>query len=259
VKPTCFNKFPAPWRCGASGPKLSWSLTVANKPFVVALEVPRVKLHLEDIVPIARKLADRLMVASIRASGCKIACKRKCDACCHYLVPLSAPEAMELWHNMCQLPDEKRKGFLEACVSASRKVLDNHDSMPQSLSELSKWYSALHLPCPLLLHRLCGVYSFRPISCREHVVAAGNRCRIDGISAKGLIRPPYRVGEALAQLSAEFQPSWPKAIMLPLGPAWATEASAAPRRRFPAEELLDRLFEALQAQREQQVAKTACA
>lgn len=221
-------------------------------------EAPRGPARLADMVPLAQKLGsemNRLLLGKLQSEGNTVPCRKGCQACCRYLVPISAPEALRLWEQLSVMPPSQRRRLLSSCVAASRRVLDagplpaadRPANAPTAASQLSRWYSSLHLDCPFLRRGACEIYSNRPLACREHFATGASRqCLAGQLDHQAPIAPPFSVAEALSQLAVEFEPAWPAAIILPLAPAWVQ--NAGPQQSFPAPVLLGRLLEILQRQ-----------
>ena len=67
---------------------------------------------LADIVPLARTISRKITdiaVEKIQTEGGRIPCCKGCSACCHYLVPLSVPEAFRLREDILSRPASQRR------------------------------------------------------------------------------------------------------------------------------------------------------
>ena len=250
-------------RSRRGGEILPLHLNVPGHPLRVLIQAGGEPITLADLVPVAREIADllvRIATKQRRQDGDCISCRKGCTACCRYLVPVSAPEAVCLWNKIRSMPEETRRRLLEPCIHTARTVLSAHQaargdapSPPNTtLYQLGRWYAGLELPCPFLDKKVCAIYGLRPIVCQEHIATSPVRYCGGFQPAEGaLAPPPLRMSEALAQLSAELQPDWPKAILLPLSLAWANDRTEAQDRAFPPRMLFARLGEILHQQQRQ--------
>jgi Fe-S-cluster containining protein len=231
-------------------------LDLLGRPFHARLPASPFSARLPDLVPTAIRLSSALIEAAmgqLALRGALPSCRKGCRACCRFLVPVSGAEAMWMWERMATLPDPARTRLLGAHAEAGRRLLQ---ALPpaatgdgaRDIREISRWYERLGLDCPFLEGGACAVYSGRPLACREFFAycAPGPGGRSQAGSA---IRLPVSVASALAEMTAEFEPRWPRAVLLPLALAWAADASRRPRpRRWPGRLLALRLADILRRQ-----------
>ncbi|MFP3937130.1 MAG: YkgJ family cysteine cluster protein [Phycisphaerae bacterium] len=212
----------------------------------VRLFAPAGEATICDVIPAARALADeqtRMLRRSIGASGDHVPCRPGCSACCRYLVPVSAPEAVRLTDELEILPLRRRKAFQLAFARAARRI--NSAGPPpvsHGLAAVSRWYANMHLDCPLLRDELCSIYPLRPLACREFLVTSrADLCALSDPAEGRSVSAPVSIAEAIAQLWAEVDGSAVDSVLLPVAPAWALRNGGGLRRTFPAAELAERL------------------
>lgn len=186
-----------------------------------------------------------------------MACRAGCDACCRYLVSLSVPEAFRIREEVFALPAEKRRMVLDGFITASQTVLNARGpvtSRPAEsaeaplertdlLQELSDWYAALSLDCPMLDGSSCGMYDRRPLVCREHLVThAPSQCADrDATDTGHAVTLSMSLAEVLAQWSAELEGTDPQAVILPLTLLWTQDNRRRGEQTWPAIHLVERL------------------
>lgn len=204
----------------------------------------------------AQEICDRLTSARAREVGDQgrcISCRKGCDACCYYVVPVSQPEAANLWRAVCLLPDDKRARALQRFDTAARAILAPGDTTARqhagevlrrgTLDQISKWYRGLNLPCPLLEDGACMIYADRPLACREYAVTSLPALCGTACATVDRIYPDVSVAESLQQLSAQAE-GRDESILLPLLALWAQDQKdPAENHRFPATVLHKRLME----------------
>jgi len=230
----------------------------------VGMAVANRSARLSEIVPAVRAISNRVMQSvseSLAAAGTPVSCRKRCPACCRYLVPLSAPEAFRISEEVTAMPLRHRGRIVERYVRAAQTVLRAGpprlaDSLhPQvgfddTLSRVSRWYAGLELECPFLVRRICAIYAARPLACREHVVTHDPALCADPqhAPAEGQVSPPVSLTCALSRLAAEVENTEPEAIMLPLAMMWAQDHRQRAERTYPAVELFERLVDILRRQ-----------
>lgn len=212
---------------------------------------------LGDLVPLARTLATRIGCDAVkRASGAgvKVPCRKGCGACCRYLIPLSAPEALRMGREIGSLSGDCEASTARALTAAAGRILEGWSESPFSQSDpdardiesVGRWYASLNLDCPFLREGLCTIYEKRPIACREHAVL-GDAGHCEGFSpGRGnRLEIPVRVLDALARLSAEMEQTETQAVMLPLAPFWYAENRHRELQTWPGVELVSRFLDCL--------------
>jgi Fe-S-cluster containining protein len=213
---------------------------------------------LADLVAPARELCDRVVDAMSDFWGCQgrhAACHKSCAACCRFLVPVSAPEALQMDRELGALPPARRSRVLQDVLASAKTILGRVEpalGRPEApaLEELSQWQKRLDVPCPLLRTDICSVYSRRPLACREHVtlVAAGLPHPVCGDESVQPARMPLSVASALGDLAADLDPAIPRAIFLAFWPLWVDQNRRLLNQTYPTADLLERLANLLQRQ-----------
>ena len=86
-------------------------------------------------------------------------CVKACDACCHYLLMASIPEAVYALR-----------------YAGKMKIEYNFDVISNQINRIfepdqttAKWFND-QIPCPFLKDRACSIYPARPLTCRTHWV-----------------------------------------------------------------------------------------
>jgi Fe-S-cluster containining protein len=206
--------------------------------------------RLADLVPPARDLADRVMrrlMEHAAAAGLHVPCRRGCFACCRYIVPVSAPEAMALADAIDSLPAPQRAAQEARFHAAARAVLSAFPRLDGSstVADLSDWHWSLGLDCPLLNKGKCAAYAERPLSCREHYVTGSPAaCREKGSDQRaGLL--PISLAEALCAASAAIEGTGPQSVLLPLSLEWARSETRRRHRTYPAADVAEALARAI--------------
>jgi len=208
-----------------------------------------------DFVPLAQSLCDKIisvMLSEAQNLGWKVPCKKGCGFCCKNLVPLSAPEALWLSEEICELPKSEQKVLQRSIEFARRKLLSvtpPEFAEPNLQQEISDWYAGLNLTCPFLVDNSCAIYKFRPLACREHIVTGKSGC---DQSHNQVVQPPVSILEAVSQLCAQFGESQTNTIMLPVSLAWVHSVKDQKVGTYYMSQLLGKLIEIM----EQQAVKT---
>lgn len=212
--------------------------------------------QLSQLVPLARSISDGVVGAacdSSRRGGQDVSCRKGCSSCCHYLVPVSGPEAFALLDDIQSLDAGRRDRIVGSFVRAAQRVLEAEQPRLEpgegetAAGLLGQWYARLGQPCPLLEGAVegqtCSLYSHRPLACREHMVtSAPELCGGFQPGAGRIRRPGASMVQALGQLAAELENTDVEAILLPLAPAWALSNLDRAQRTWPAPYLVRRLL-----------------
>ena len=222
------------------------------------------RAKLSDIVPIARTLCDKITNVVVRrtlSEKCRIPCGKGCSACCsRYLVPLSVPEALRLKEEIDKAPAYRRESMLRTCLRDACIILSHRPPEPLTsqideasplesvdLNFVSNWYSNFKLACPFLDNHVCSIYEQRPLACREHYITGSAR------ACKGLrgdaevLDMPLQLPNVLGQLASELEGTDVEAVILPLAPVWCEENSERAKRSWPAEVMVKRFVEIVEA------------
>ncbi|MHC4665855.1 MAG: YkgJ family cysteine cluster protein [Planctomycetota bacterium] len=214
---------------------------------------------LADIVPLARTVCKKITDVVIEKARQKkdfIPCRPGCAACCHYLVPLSVPEAFKLAEEALAAPESRRMLMQRLWLLAARRILRQEPphvptgSAPKQSVEdkaeqnaISDWYRNLKLTCPFLSGRMCSIYEMRPLACREYFVTGSEKGCATGCGIAEKIQIPVRTAEVLAQLAAELEGTGVEAVMLPLVLVWHADNLDRAKHTWPAIEMVGRFVE----------------
>ncbi len=217
----------------------------------VTLLVESARAPLDCIVPAARELASFLAcrrIAQQFGTGNPVSCRKGCDACCSYLVPLSAPEAYRLGRELAGMPMPQRVRRRVALAAAMNRILQSPPPPADGLSPeaLSRWQASLEMPCPLLRDHLCIAYDQRPLACREHMVTSDPAGCGDPKSPADERVPLPSVLEALARLAAELEGGEFQAVVLPLALRHAETHAERAAKLYPTTHLAQRFLAILE-------------
>jgi len=217
---------------------------------------------LGDLVPLARTLATRIGTDAVRlagSAGATVPCRKGCAACCRYLVPLSAPEALCMGREIGSLSGGCDATTAQALTAAAGRILEGWSESPFSQSaaddsgsdacdieSIGRWYAALGMDCPFLREGLCAIYKKRPIACREHaVLGTAEHCEGFSHGCGNRLEMPVKVLDALAQVAAEMEQTETQAVMMPLVAFWYVENRHREFRTWPGPELVSRFLDCL--------------
>lgn len=232
-------------------------LDVGGEPLSFRITVGADKLSLPDMVPAARVIAGQVSKAAtegVYREGGHIACRPGCCACCHYLVPLSVPEALMLMQELGSAPEFRRRSAQRLWLLGARRILRNRPPTElldgetggatdngANLSALSNWYRSLKQACPFLRDGLCTIYEMRPLACREYLVRGSYRACRDGHDSGKVVEIPVRTTEVLGRLAADLEGTSVEAVMLPLVSVWYQANRQRAEQTWAATEMVERL------------------
>ncbi len=208
------------------------------------LSVAAERVSLADMVPAARELADRFAeIASDHAASCgqKVSCRKGCTACCNYLLPLSAPEAMQLAGDIASLSPQQREDLLKRFDRVCGTIFAAARPKASTAEALGEWYAGLHASCPFLVDGLCSIYRQRPLACREWMVSSSPADCEGHQPGKGAPVPVISMTEAMGRIAAELEGGEIDAVILPLALDWASENRARAEKTYPARTVLNRM------------------
>jgi Fe-S-cluster containining protein len=214
---------------------------------------------LADIVPVARALCEKITttVTKIlsRQDG-RIPCHPGCSACCHYLVPLSVPEALRLMEEFTTMAPFLQSLMQRSWLLTASRILSKrpppsvvgpttHGSPDHGidLNAVSDWHRSFKQACPFLRTGLCTIYEIRPLACREYFVKGSHKACADPTATPEKIETPLRTIEILGRLAGELERSSVEAVMLPLVLVWHTNNLQRARRTWPAQLMVERFVE----------------
>jgi Fe-S-cluster containining protein len=162
-----------------------FSLPVGGGTLHASAQVPAGRTTLTELLPILHNLESAVserVAEEAKAAGHPISCRASCSACCRQVVPVSAFEAEALIRWIASLPEkyqaEVERRFQKA-LSALRdagvidKLLDSRwMTDEQFATQATIDYFKAHVACPFLENENCGIYSIRPLACREYFVTS---------------------------------------------------------------------------------------
>jgi Fe-S-cluster containining protein len=258
-----------------SGKKvIGLDLDILGEALNFRIGVGKDRARLADIVPLARILCDRITDVVVRkkcGEGNHIPCRKGCSACCsRYLVPLSVPEALRLNEEIEAEPAYQRESILRACLRAARLILKQKPPKTLTLQIeqvyavksvdlylVSNWYTSLKLACPFLYNQTCSIYSQRPLSCREYFLTGSATVCEGRHDVAEVLDMPVHLPNVLGQLASELEGTGVEAIILPLVPVWCEENSERTKRSWPAEIMVKRFVDIVEATAEKNLAAVA--
>jgi len=237
-----------PFSIDLCGRRLTFELACSDAPATLA-----------DMVGPCRVMSDRLCLAAIQvlgAEGTHVSCHRGCSHCCHYLVPLSAPEAFHIASEIRLMPESDRIPLLARNAEAIRRLAAG--GLPpnagksggpycgQSLRDLSEWYCGLNLACPFLAEGQCTIYANRPLACREHwVTGLPSHCRPGTPEQAAVVALPVRFSEVLMEVAACME-GLEQSVLLPLAMPFAEENVPRVHRAWPGDLLVETFVRVVQ-------------
>jgi Fe-S-cluster containining protein len=170
---------------GSTTVRTAFSLPVGRGVLNASAQLPAGHTTLTELLPIVHNLESAIVgrvTQEAQAAGSQISCRAGCAACCRQLVPLSLFEAEALMAWMRALPEERRaelEGRFDRALSALRdagvieKVLDPQWAMEEGYAkDVAVAYFSARVACPFLENENCGIYSIRPLACREYMVTS---------------------------------------------------------------------------------------
>ena len=213
--------------------------------------VPVGPTRVDDLLPLARSISDRIVLETckaVEATGARVSCKKGCGACCRTLVAVSEIEARRIRDLIDQLPEPRRSEIRTRFAEAARRLaqaglletLRHPERMTgQEYDDIMTPYFQLGIPCPFLEHESCSIYAERPITCREFLVTspAENCAKVDS-GGVVRVRLPLPVFNAVARWNVpapgHVNERW---VPLTLAPQWAEDHPEEPPLR-PGTDLL---------------------
>ncbi len=201
------------------------------------LTVPAGPTTLKELLPLAQKMSDAVVDATVRVvenNGAKISCCKGCGACCRQLVPISDVEARRIAELVQALPEPRRSQVLARFTDALQRL--SEAGLLEKLNHQERWFSEgyvalgleyfrLGIPCPFLEDESCSIHPDRPVTCREFLVTSpAENCRNPTQETVKSVHLPMRVAPALALFSTlEVAPQFVRWVPLVLALEWAAE------------------------------------
>ncbi len=214
-------------------------------------------VSLSELVPMANQLSQVIVdtiCRRIEEGDGRITCRKGCDACCSYLVPISPAEAYHIRDELYKLPAADQRTLFRSCQHSARQLIEHklpgnvfspRQDQEDRLTLLSDWYKALKLPCPFLVHHSCCIYEFRPLACREYLVTSHpSKCRPESRERSRQVLMSLRIAEVLAE-TCRILEECESSVLLPLLPAFLQNNVQRSWTLFPAETVVSTFLEVL--------------
>ena len=225
-------------------------LNVAGELVPVRIGVRNGPAKLADIAPMARGLSSKIADAGLKYFERKdktISCRKRCVACCHYIVALSAPDVFCLVEEVLVMLPEQRKKVIESFSNANKWFKQQQHAGNSQRTGILPWYRSLRYPCPFLHNNQCTIYENRLIVCREWmVIGTGQQCR-DGSKVRRVL-PSVHIGDILNQLVGRLEDNPPEDVILLTVFEWYSHNVRRSSRTWPAKLLVEQFLEILKNQ-----------
>ena len=220
-----------------------------------------------ELLPPAREISEGITAIAIERAigeGGIISCRAGCGACCAQLVPVAPAEAVRLAEVVEAMPDRRRgavKTRFENAVRRPREtgLVDRRASPGQAVLRspaptgktpwevVSRRYFDAGIPCPFLEDGSCGVYTERPMVCREYnVTTPASLCATMSLDARAITRL-VRMSEVMKDFTNRLLGRNDFNIPLTLSFDWALANRAAFEREGDGRELAMELVRCIQA------------
>ena len=231
------------------------SIPVGGEDFEISISYSARHAKLSELTSVCRKISD-MIISRVReyykSSTEKIACQNGCDACCHYMVPLSSAEAFSLNDDIAAMSRNKKRNAVRNMILTARRILEHHvpklaveksdHSEDSILGEMSDFYKMLKPACPFLEYQSCQIYEKRPLACREHLVSGNiSGCKSGETGVAKVIEIPISLAEVLNNVSNYFEGTDSESIILPITLVWCDMHEDRALRTYPAEVLVSTL------------------
>ena len=165
--------------------RATFSIPVGGVFLQASAQLPVGRTTLTELLPIIQNLENVVtgrVMEEARTAGSPISCQAGCGACCRQMVPVSLFEAEALMEWMRSLPPQRQRQLEERfhrALTALRdagvidKLLDTRWLLDEGFAtDVSIEYFRAHVACPFLENENCGIYSIRPLACREYMVTS---------------------------------------------------------------------------------------
>jgi len=196
---------------GSTTVKATFALPVGRGVLNASALLPAGHTTLTELLPIVRNLESAItgkVAEEAQAAGSQISCRAGCASCCRQLVPISLFEAEALITWMRTLPEERRaelEGRFDRALSTLRdagvieKVLDPKWALEEGFAtDVAIAYFRARVACPFLENENCGIYSNRPLACREHMVTSPPElCQDPGVNDVWGVKLPFKLSHVL--------------------------------------------------------------
>ena len=220
-----------------------------------------------ELLPFAREISEGITAIAIGralAAGGNVSCRAGCGACCAQLVPIAPLEAVRLAEVVEAAPGPRREalearfghavrrlretGLLDRSAPAGQAALRSPAPTRKTpWEDVSRRYFDARIPCPFLEDGSCGVYTERPMVCREYnVTTPPSLCATmspDAVAVPRLVR----MSEVMRDFTNGLLGRNDFNIPLTLSFDWARANRDAFRHEGDGEELATELVRCIQA------------
>ena len=249
-----------------------FSLPVGRGYLHASAQVPAGHTTLTDLLPVIQNLEGAIaekVVAEAQAAGHPISCRARCSACCRQVVPVSAFEAEALSRWIRGLPErfqaEIERRFQRALTALRdagviERLLDPRwGTDDEFVTQTTIAYFKAHVACPFLEDENCGIYSIRPLACREYFVTSPPElCKDPAKNAVAGVDFPLKLTHVLFSFSRKLSNEPHGWIPLVFLLAWAKKGlSPGDRVSGSGEEVMKRFVDEMTAVAEAEKAKAA--
>lgn len=135
-------------------------------------------------------------------------CHRGCSHCCVGLFPITLLDQQELQRGLRSLPEEQRRTIEDTAALQVRMIEESAPQLAQNrfidhwpdadIDSVVECYRAL--PCPALTSEgSCGLYAFRPLTCRSMGIPSETEGTVQGACAVQTSVPLIRLSRSLRQ------------------------------------------------------------
>jgi len=163
----------------------TFALPIGGGYLHASAQLPAGRTTLTELLPIIRNIESAItgrVAQEAEAAGSPISCKASCAACCRQMVPLNLFEAEAMMAWLRSLPEERQAeiearfhGALSTLRDAGviEKLLDPQWTKQEGYATgVAIAYFNAHVACPFLENENCGIYTNRPLVCREYMVTS---------------------------------------------------------------------------------------
>ncbi len=234
-------------------------IQTADGNLTMQVEVPLGPTRLADMVPLAQRITEaqgERAVAVEKKEGRLVSCKTGCAACCRQLVPISAPEAFHLADHVIGLPGDVRDEYLaridsvETTIEATGLMVEL-DALTSGgplgdAGSLAARYFGEQIACPFLKDEKCGVYSQRPLCCRDYrVTSPAEFCSKPGLNRLRLVPTGMSLSMPLSRAAATLVGGDPLMIPLSVSMRWVESHADWGFQEWPGPEVMRALLREL--------------
>ena len=218
------------------------------------VEVKNAPMRLSDIVPWICNIAGKIIslaASNSQKQGKPVTCGPHCSACCHQLVPLSAPEAIYIVELLLAMPYEQRFPILKRFEDMGKKIAKAglnekiREGIPDgNTNELSREYFSAGIACPFLVDDSCSIHENRPIACREYNVTSDPKlCKSPFDGSIQILALQRRLTMRLHELAVQLCGISPGNIVFPLIFDWYDTHRELASRTWPGPELFELMLD----------------